>query len=85
MRRYSLDEKFTKTRDKAFVTFEGWDGKSYNGEGRNLRVYVDESGCRFVRTTRGDWRCYHKILNDKHPLTGANKLDTCVYMSESWY
>ena len=37
--REDFERSFTKTRDKVRFTFQGWDGKSYDGESRNASVY----------------------------------------------
>ena len=33
---------FTKTNEKAIITFNGWDGKSYAGETRKMNVWVSD-------------------------------------------
>ena len=37
--RAEFEAHFTKTRESIRFTFNGWDGKSYDGESRNARVY----------------------------------------------
>ena len=37
--REDFERSFTKTHDKVRFTFQGWDGKSYDGESRNASVY----------------------------------------------
>ena len=37
--REDFEKHFTKTREKVRFTFNGWDGKSYDGESRNAGVY----------------------------------------------
>lgn len=37
--RWEFDAKFAKTREKASFSFNGWDGKSYDGESRSAYVY----------------------------------------------
>lgn len=46
---------FTKTNEKVEVTFNGWDGKSYDGETRKMNVWVSEShpGKKFVYKRQG--------------------------------
>jgi len=34
-----FERHFTKTRETVRFTFNGWDGKSYDGESRNASVY----------------------------------------------
>ena len=45
---------FVKTSEKVEITFNGWDGKSYNGETRKLNVWKCERhpGKRFVNLAR---------------------------------
>ena len=37
--REDFEKHFTKTREKVRFTFQGWDGKSYDGESRSASVY----------------------------------------------
>ncbi len=37
--REDFDRFFTKTKEKVTFTFQGWDGKSYDGESRRATVY----------------------------------------------
>jgi len=37
--REEFDRLFTKTAEKVTFTFNGWDGKSYDGESRRATVY----------------------------------------------
>lgn len=37
--RADFEAYFTKTNESIRFTFNGWDGKSYNGESRNAKVY----------------------------------------------
>ena len=51
--REDFDHFFTKTKEKVTFTFNGWDGKSYDGESRSAKVYrTDLEGyedARFVK------------------------------------
>ena len=51
--REDFESFFTKTKEKVTFTFGGWDGKSYDGESRNAKVYrTDLEGyedARFVK------------------------------------
>ena len=51
--RADFEAHFTKTRESVRFTFNGWDGKSYDGESRSARVYrTDLEGyenARFVK------------------------------------
>lgn len=62
---------FTQTKEMAFVTLNGWDGKSYNGEGRNLRVWVDDKGNKFVKLMYKGSSYFHIITNEIHPKSGV--------------
>ena len=55
--REDFEQHFTKTREKVRFTFNGWDGKSYDGESRTARVlrtnvpgYED---FRFIKVGKG--------------------------------
>ncbi|MCD7726462.1 MAG: hypothetical protein LUI12_13085 [Clostridiales bacterium] len=37
--RAEFEDRFTKTKEKVTFTFNGWDGKSYNGESRSAYIY----------------------------------------------
>ena len=37
--RADFEAHFTKTAESIRFTFNGWDGKSYNGESRSAKVY----------------------------------------------
>ena len=37
--REDFETFFTKTKEKVTFTFQGWDGKSYDGESRRATVY----------------------------------------------
>ena len=75
--RAEFEAHFTKTREKVRFTFNGWDGKSYDGESRNASVYrTDIEGygeARFVKV--GKHLCYideeslvpEKATGEKHP------------------
>ena len=51
--REAFEAHFTKTRERVRFTFNGWDGKSYDGESRSAKVYrTDLEGyedARFVK------------------------------------
>ena len=46
---------FVKTNEKVEVTFNGWDGKSYDGETRRMAVWTCDKlpGKKFVNTRQG--------------------------------
>lgn len=76
---------FQQTREMAFVTLSGWDGKSYNGQGRNLRVWTNAlyPDKRFVRV---DFHkhgcksaiCFHEVTTDRHSESGVFKAEFFV-------
>lgn len=37
--RAEFEDRFTKIKEKVTFTFNGWDGKSYNGESRSAYIY----------------------------------------------
>lgn len=53
----SINEKygFKKTNEKIQVTFNGWDGKSYDGESRRMAIWVNPNipGKKFVNKRQG--------------------------------
>lgn len=51
---------FTKTNEKVRFTFNGWDGKSYDGEARNARVIrTNIAGYEDVKFIKvGNHLCY---------------------------
>lgn len=80
MRTYN-DKDFEKTNKKATVTFNGWDGKSYNGEAVNRAIYTNRNlpGKKFVVGYFKNSKCYHEITEETHPVTGANLLSFYTY------
>ena len=40
--REAFEAHFTKTKESVRFTFNGWDGKSYDGESRSAKVYRTE-------------------------------------------
>lgn len=74
---------FQQTKEMAHVTLSGWDGKSYDGEGRNLRVWTNpmHPGKKFVRVNfRGGIpaytaTCFHLITDEKHEKSGVTKAE----------
>ena len=87
MKTYSND-KFVKTSKKVRITFGGWDGKSYNGEGRNMVVYKHPNmpDKEFVRGHFGGARCYRLVADKWHPRSGerAVVLFANVGPDEEW-
>ena len=75
--REDFETFFTKTKEKVTFTFNGWDGKSYDGEARNARVYrTNIEGFEEVKLIKvGKHLCYideermitEKATGEKHP------------------
>lgn len=75
--REDFEAHFTKTRESIRFTFNGWDGKSYNGEARNAKVYrTDLPGYENVKLIKvEDHLCYideeslvtEQATGEKHP------------------
>lgn len=76
---------FEKTNKITTITFSGWDGKSYNGETCNLRVYThpNNPGKQFVRTERSEHgnriRVYHVLTGESHKVSGAQMVRVFTY------
>ena len=55
--REDFENFFTKTKEKVTFTFNGWDGKSYDGESRRATVYRTTikgfEGVRLVKVGKG--------------------------------
>ena len=58
--REDFENNFCKTAERITFTFNGWDGKSYNGESRTARVYrTTVEGYEDVRFIKvGKHLCY---------------------------
>ena len=69
--RADFEAHFTKTKERIEFTFNGWDGKSYDGETRRACVYrTDMEGyreVRFVKVGKG----LHYIDEDSSVLDKA--------------
>ena len=55
--RKDFESLFCKTAERITFTFNGWDGKSYNGESRTARVYRTTvegyEDVRFIKVGKG--------------------------------
>lgn len=55
--REDFESLFCKTAERITFTFNGWDGKSYNGESRTARVYRTTvegyEDVRFIKVGKG--------------------------------
>ena len=75
--RADFEAHFTKTRESVRFTFNGWDGKSYDGESRSAKVIrTNLPGYEEVRLIKvGKHLCYidedtsilEKATGEKHP------------------
>ena len=75
--RADFEAHFTKTRESVRFTFNGWDGKSYDGESRSAKVIrTNLPGYEEVRLVKvGKHLCYieedtsilEKATGEKHP------------------
>ena len=75
--REDFDHFFTKTKEKVTFTFNGWDGKSYDGESRRARVLrSNEPGFeayKFVKVGKSvhyideDYLVVEKATGERHP------------------
>ena len=75
--REEFETNFKATKEKVTFTFNGWDGKSYDGESRRGTVYRTDfagyEGIRFIKV--GRHLCYideehlitEKATGEKHP------------------
>ena len=69
--REDFEQHFTKTREKVRFTFNGWDGKSYDGESRNASVYRTNiegyEDIRFIKVGKH----LHYIMEDEMRIEKA--------------
>ena len=75
--REDFDRFFTRTKEKVTFTFNGWDGKSYDGESRNARVYRTNlpgfEAVRLIKVGKGlhyideERQITEKATGEKHP------------------
>ena len=78
--REDFEGSFTKTRESVRFTFNGWDGKSYNGESRVGRVYRSNlpgyEDCIFVKVGKAlhyidtEDQVVNKLTGEAHPTAG---------------
>ena len=69
--REDFEAHFTKTKEKVTFTFNGWDGKSYDGESRVASVYrTDVKGYEDVRLVKVG-KGLHYIEEDHEVLEKA--------------
>ena len=68
IQREEFENTFVKTKEKITFTFDGWDGKSYDGESRRASVYHTRikgyEDVRFVKVGKG----IHYIEEDEEVL-----------------
>ena len=75
--REDFERFFTKTKEKVTFTFNGWDGKSYDGESRRASVYRTSipgfESVRLVKVGKGlhyideDSMVVEKASGESHP------------------
>ncbi len=75
--RAEFEAHFTKTRESIRFTFNGWDGKSYDGESRNARVYRTNlpgfEAVKLIKVGKGlhyideERQITEKATGEKHP------------------
>ncbi len=79
--RETFESNFTKTRERITFTFNGWDGKSYDGESRNAYVYRTNvpgyEDARFVKVGKG----LHYIEEDHEIVEKATGI---AHKKASW-
>ncbi|QKN24262.1 hypothetical protein GJQ69_07035 [Caproicibacterium lactatifermentans] len=78
--REDFEEAFTKTKESIRFTFNGWDGKSYDGESRSAKVIRCNipgfESIRFIKVGKHlcfideDWMVTEKETGEQHPTTG---------------
>ena len=76
-----FEQSFFKTRERIEFTFNGWDGKSYDGETRRAYVYRSNipgyEDARFIKVGKG----LHYIEEDHDVIEKATALP---HKSASW-
>ena len=75
--RADFEAHFTKTRESVRFTFNGWDGKSYDGESRSASVYRTSipgfENVRLIKVGKGlhyideDRMVVEKATGESHP------------------
>ena len=75
--REDFERFFTKTKEKVTFTFNGWDGKSYDGESRTASVYRTSipgfENVRLIKVGKGlhyideDRMVVEKATGERHP------------------
>ena len=79
--REDFEAHFTKTKEKVTFTFNGWDGKSYDGESRTASIYrTDIKGFEDVRLIKVG-KGLHYIEEDREVLEKATGL---MHKTASW-
>ena len=79
--REDFERFFTKTKERIEFTFNGWGGKSYDGESRRAAVYRTAikgfEDLRLVKVGKG----LHCIIEDSSILEKA----TGIFHKEAWW
>lgn len=76
---------FVKTNEKIEITYNGWDGKSYNGEIKRTNVWVCSThpDKKFVYCRKsfhgidGNYKadCFHVVTDEMHETTNVPVVD----------
>ncbi len=76
-----FDRCFTKTRERLVFTFQGWDGKSYDGETRTALTYRTSlpgfESARFIKVGKG----VHMVDEDSAVVEKATGI---LHKTVSW-
>jgi len=79
--RETFESSFFKTKERITFTFNGWDGKSYDGESRNAYVYRTNvpgyEDARFIKVGKG----LHYIEDDHEVIEKATGI---AHKAASW-
>ena len=79
--REDFEAHFTKTKEKVTFTFNGWDGKSYDGECRTATVYrTDVPGYESIRFIKVG-KHLHYIMEDSMKIEKATGI---AHPEASW-
>lgn len=78
--RRTFEELFTHTKERIEFTFNGWDGKSYDGESRVAHIYRSNlpgyEDCIFVKVGKAlhyidtEDQVVNKLTGEAHPTAG---------------
>lgn len=79
--RAEFEHSFTKTKENVTVTFNGWDGKSYDGESSSARVLRSNipgyEDVRFIKVGKS----IHYLMEE---TLSIEKATGAIYPEASW-